>query len=102
MQRASRRDFFPEIDISRQETTLHDGRPAIIEVWLDRDTRATCQSVFYSRIDAENWSNDDHQAYLSKNNILKGNVAEITVVATVDAAKREMWCVTEILSFSDE
>jgi hypothetical protein len=63
--------FYSEIDISAGRCVMNDGRPALIENWLDCDTEFFCRTVYYSTLDAEEWDERRHYEFLKESGLLK-------------------------------
>ena len=98
--KSKRSDFYWEIDTGRSEIVMDDGRPALIEEWFDCETRADCTTVFYSTLGIARWSKRQHQAYLTRNKIIKRTFG-ISVMLILDASVHSMWSVTSVRGFEE-
>ena len=104
-QQDASREFFPELDIAASVLVLADGRPARIEDWFDSDMRLHCRTAFYSTIDTEQWSEDQHFRYMQDNNLLvrktyPGNGVGLTRLT--DASGNDVWSATVVISREED
>lgn len=60
----------PERDIGSKQKVMKDGRPVLVEFWIDIDTDLLCGTAWYVTQDIESWSDDDHKQYLVTNGLL--------------------------------
>ncbi len=104
-QQNARRTILPEIDTGRRETVMNDGRPVVIEYWEDVDFGLRCRTAFYSTLGTDDWSEDDHYAYLEDNGLLEGKTYPYRGVglgSLVDASGNEIWSATVAMHKRDD
>ncbi len=100
-QQDAKREFYPELDLSKADVIMSDGRPAVIENWYDRDMELFCRTVFYSMVDIESWSELEHYTYIATNGLLKGKLTldeGAGLQQIVDPSGNEIWSVTIVMA----
>ena len=66
----------PEIDMKQEHWVMPDGRPAVVEEWLDFSYRLILRTFFYSTLDIEDWTDAQHYAYIESANGLVGKTVD--------------------------
>ncbi|MBP7735479.1 MAG: hypothetical protein KA369_05845 [Spirochaetes bacterium] len=102
-QKDAHRKYYPELDLSSSEKIFNDGRPYIVEDWVDKEMEIVCMTCFYSTIGIENWDSNQHKDYLNRHNLLsnqeeKYKNSDPGIKKIMDNSGNEMWSVTSIVS----
>ncbi|MBZ0137647.1 MAG: hypothetical protein K8I27_14875 [Planctomycetes bacterium] len=94
--KAQQHPMLPEKDLLNGTLVMPDGRPAIVEDWIDSDFGLYCRTVIYSRIDTEGWGQDEHLDLIEKAGLLKELKMKRSAGLTkqVDSAGNQVWFVT--------
>jgi hypothetical protein len=96
----ARRQFSPELDISSAPVVYDDGRPVLVERWFDMEMELAAKTFWYSREGIEEWSEEDHYAYVERNGGLKGKTYPdrgAGIQQLDDASGRPVWSVTVVM-----
>ncbi len=94
----------PERVLNRAPLLMEGDRPAIIEEWIEPDMHLYCRTTWYSVLDAEEWTDDEHYDYLVAHNVVekdpkvKKNVAAKKVE---DEEGNMMWSITVVIEELD-
>lgn len=74
---------------------MSDGRPALVENWLDCDTELFCRTVRYSSLDIEGWDEQRHFEFLMESGLQKDKTYPgETVAASRTEDEQSWWLVT--------
>ena len=94
--KSGKHPMLEEKDLAQGTLVMPDGRPALFEDWIDSDTRLYCRTVIYSRIDIEDWGENDHLDLIERAGLLKQLKRERNAGLNkrVDSAGNEIWFVT--------
>ncbi len=86
-------EWSKEIDTGRGERVLDDKRPLVMEYWYDSDTALDFVTAFYSSKGIEEWSGNEHKAYLVRNGVLKSSDHVPSTFIFNDDVGNSMWSV---------
>ena len=92
---------FPELDLAQNQWVMPDGRPAVVEEWLDLRTRHLMRTFFYSTLEIEDWSQAQHFAYIASANGLVGRNKpgeSLGISELVDPAGNTLFSITIAIS----
>jgi hypothetical protein len=92
--------YLPELDLGQFTTELPDGRPAIVEDWLDKEYAIHCRTVWYSAIDTDEWDEADHYDLIQQAGLLKAKVHPsegIGLKRQEDASGQDVWSATVVM-----
>ena len=94
----------PERLIRRSPVLLEGDRPAIIEEWIEPDAHWYCRTAWYSVVDIEDWTDEEHYDHLAAHGIAEkepelGRNAGCKKVE--DEEGNMMWSVTVVISELD-
>lgn len=98
-QRSIKSDSYPKSTLGTSEVVFKDGRPCLIEIWLDDEDMDYCsRTFFYSADGIEDWDAARHQSYISDHEIVDerapGQPIEFICKKIMDASNNLMWCVS--------
>jgi hypothetical protein len=86
-------------DLGTGCTVLADGRPAVISIWYERDLHMLLRTVWYSRLDTEEFNLEQHLALLGRSgwNTPPEYAGKGEALKFNDVAGNAMWSVTVVL-----
>lgn len=88
-----------EIELGQRMTTLADGRPALLERWFCCESRALCLTTFYSVIGAENFTDSDHIALLTRSGVINDERTKpVGLKRITDDANQALFSITLVLA----
>jgi hypothetical protein len=86
-------EWSKEVETGRGGRVLDDKRPLIMEYWYDSDTALDFVTAFYSSKGIEEWSGNEHKAYLVRNGVMKSSDHVPSTFIFEDDAGNSMWSV---------